>query len=464
MGAKAGQRRKPGPSGRPAGRQRLWLILFGLVFVLLFVVFAVAEGIGAPSIAPGDIAKVEGVPSELEGVSEAKFDRVIDQQAAQAKLKATPKPGTPKYEELKEKAVEEMINGVWLQGEAEELGVVVTTKQVEAELDKIKKENFPNHLAYTKFLDESHLAPDDAKERIMLQLLGTGVQEKVKQEAPEPSPEAIQTFYEEEKETRFKQKESRDVRFISNKDKSKAEAALKELENDNSPAGWKKTAAKYSSDSTTKTKGGLQEGIQEEFFREPSQEELKKAIFDSATGELSGVVEYEGTYFVIEVVKLNPAKTKSLKEAEPEIKAALEQETQQEFFTRFIDEFESKWRGRTHCDAEFLVEQCSNYSGSGHPANAPAACYEANPKTPATACPAPVPMTQPTLPGKVTLLKPKGEPFVQRPLPVPGAEAAAPEGAVPPEGAAPPPEEGAAPPPEEGAEPESSGKPKSSGK
>ena len=88
-------------------------------------------------------------------------------------------------------------------------------------------------------------------ERIRLQLLGTAVKEQVLAEAPEPSPEAIETFYEKEKEARFKQKASRDVRFISNESKAKAEAALKELEKDNSPAGWKKTAAKYSSDSTT---------------------------------------------------------------------------------------------------------------------------------------------------------------------------------------------------------------------
>ena len=451
MGAKSGQKRKPGASGRPAGRQRLWLILFGLVFVLLFVGFAVAEGIGSTSVPAGDIAVVKDAPSSIEDVTGAKFDRVLLQQESQAKLKKKLQPGTKKYEETKDAAIEEMINGVWLQGEAEELGVVVTDKQVAAELEKIKKENFPTKDAYNKFLDEANFAPQDVLERVRLQLLGTAVQEKVKEEAPEPSAEAIENYYAAEKNARFKQKESRDVRFVSNEDKAKVEAALKELKADNSPAGWKKTAAKYSSDSTTKTKGGLQEGIQEEFLQEP----IKKAIFGAATGELVGPVEYQKNFFVIEVVKLNPAKTKSLKEAEPEIKAALEQETQQEFFSEFIAEYESKWRGRTFCDEEYLVKLCSNYTGSGHPAGAPPACYEANPATPATACPAPVPLTQPALPGTVSLLKPKGEPFVQRPIPVAGEEAAAAEGAVPPEGAAPPPEEGSAPPPEGGGEAES---------
>ena len=81
-----------------------------------------------------------------------------------------------------------------------------------------------------------------------------------------------------------------------------------------------------------------------------------------------------------------------------------------------------------------MVEQCANYVGSGHPSSAPPACYEANPKTPATECPAPVTMTTPALPGTVTVVKPKGEPFVQRPRPE-AAPASSEAGSELPEGA-----------------------------
>jgi parvulin-like peptidyl-prolyl isomerase len=411
------------------------LALFGALFVVLFVVFAVAQGLGAPSVPSGDVALVQGVPTQLGHISEEDFEKALERQASAAKLKKTPKPGEPKYDELKEAALEELLQGAWLQGEAEEMGITVTEKEIEDELAKIKETNFPTQKAYKKFLAESHFTQQEVNERVEQQVAVAKIQEKVKAEAPAASSEAIAESYEAEKATKFTTKESRDVRVVINEDKAKIEAAKKALEKDHSPAGWKKIAAKYSSDATTKSKGGLQPGIQEEFL----PEQLKKPLFSAATGELIGPIKVEKNYFELEVVKLNPAKAKSLKEAEAEISATLAQEKQQEFFTEFIAGYESKWRSRTYCASGFETSKCANFGGSGHPASAPAECYEANPATPAKECPAPVTPTQPALPGSVTPLKPKGEPFAQRPRPPAPEEAAATEGAPVP-GAAPTPE------------------------
>ena len=65
--------------------------------------------------------------------------------------------------------------------------------------------------------------------------------------------------------------ESRDVRVVVNKDKAKAEAAKALLEKDDSPASWKKVAAKYSEDPTTKTKGGLQPGADRRTSGQPGR-------------------------------------------------------------------------------------------------------------------------------------------------------------------------------------------------
>lgn len=438
MGAKAGQRRSD-RDPKAAGRQRLWLIAFALLFVLLFIGFAVAQGIGSPSVPSGDVALVEDVPEELGAVTQEQFDRAFEQQAAQAKLKEVPKPGEDKYEELKKGALEEILNGVWLQGQAEELGITVTDSEIEKQLEKIKEQSFPTPQAYRKFLEESKFTQADVDERVKLQVLTTEIQEKVSEEAPKPSSAEVEETYEAERDSKFTTKESRDVRLIANEDKAKVEAAKKELEKDNSPANWKKVAAKYSSDPATNKKGGLQPGIQKEFL--PNQ--LKGPLFDGEKGVLIGPVKIEQNNLLVEVVKANPGETKPLKEVEDEIVAALEQQKQQEFFGEFVTDFQSRWESRTYCADDYLIEMCSNFVGSGHPANAPAACYEEDPKEPAKECPAPVTQTQPALPGTVTLEKPKGEPFAQRPLP----EASEEQGTVVPEGAAP---EGAAPP--EGAE------------
>lgn len=448
VGAKRGQKRKAGGSqGRSGGRQRLALIVFLAIFALLFIGFAIAEGIGGPSVPSGAVAVVSGVPDDAGTVTQDEFDRALARSAAEGKLKKVPKPGDDKFDELKEAAMTQLLNQVWLAGEAEELGVSVTDKQVETELEKIKEQSFPTAAAYKKFLEESKFTQEDVDTRIRLQLLSTGIQEQIKGESPQASSAQIADYYEKEKATRFTTKESRDVRIIINEDKSEVEAAKKALEKDHSPAGWKTVAAKYSSDPGTKSKGGLQQGITEEFLP-PS---LKGPIFGSATGELVGPVKNEKSYLLIEVVKLTPEKTKTLAESRSEITSTLGQELQQEFFSEFVANYESKWRSRTTCASDYLVSQCDNYVGNGRPANAPPACFEADPKVPITECPAVVTLTQPALPGTVTALKPKGEPFVQRPIPEASAAAAG-AGAV--EGA---PEEVEAEPEPEAAEPESSG-------
>ena len=446
MGAKSG--RKKQPAGRAAGRRRFGLILFAVLFVGLFVGFALADGIGEPSVPSGDVAVVKGVPSEISNVSEEEFDRSLSQQSAQSGAKKPPKEGSEKYEELKNAAVTELLNQVWIRGEAEELGISVTPKQVASELAQIKKQNFKAPGSYQQFLKSSNFTPADVKARVEVQVLSNQIQEVVRNGAPQASQSEIKDYYEAEKATQFTTPASRDVRIVLNKEKSEVEKAKAALEKDSSPASWKKVAAKYSTDPTTKSKGGLQTGVTEEFIKG----ELKQAIFSTPTGQLVGPVNYEGNWVLIESVKLNPEKAQSLAEVKPQISSTLNQQTQEEAFNEFVTEFTSKWTSRTYCAADFKTEACTNYTGNGHPTSAVPSCYEANPEVPPTECPAPVAQAVPALPGTVSVTKPKGEPFPQRPLPEPAAPATPPPaegGTVPPPSGAP--EEGAAP---EGAAPE----------
>jgi foldase protein PrsA len=413
----------------------LALILFGALLVVLFVIFAVTEGIGSPSVPSDDVVHVSSIPSDYANVSEEKLERSIARLATgEEKAKKPPQPGTDKYEELRDKAMTELIEGVWIRGEAEELDISVTPKQVEDELTTIKKQNFPTKGAFEKFLKESHFTEQEVNELVELQIFTKQIQAQVSQQAPPPSSDAVEAYYEAEKASQFTTKESRDVRLVVNEDKGEVDAAKAALDKDNSPASWKKVSAKYSSDPTSKAKGGLQEGITEELLQGP----LRAAIFDSPSGEVVGPVNFEKNYFVVEVVKLTPEKVKTLPEVKSQIESTLGQQAQQENLSDFVAAFGAKWLTRTTCADDFLMEKCGNYKGDGHPANAAPACYEADPKTPAKECPSPVTPIKPALPGTVTVTKPGGEPFPQRPLPEASAEvgeevpAGAPPTAAPP--------------------------------
>jgi parvulin-like peptidyl-prolyl isomerase len=439
VGAKSGKSGKG--STRSAGNQRLWLLVFGVVLAALFAGIAVAQGIGQPSVPDGDIALVEDAPDGLGSVSKEDFDQALRQQVSQASLKNLPKPGSKSYEELKIKTVEELLDAIWVRGQAEELDIAATDKQIEDELDQIKEQNFPTEKAYKQFLKTSRFTQEDVDDRVELQILGKQIQEKVSSEAPPPSDSQVEDFYESSKTTQFTTKPSRDVRLITSQDKGDVEAAKKALEADSSPASWKKVAPKYSEDTSTNKKGGLQENLTEEILPEP----LKKQIFAAATGDLIGPLKFTGSYTLVEVVKENPEKVQDLTEVRAQIESQLAQQVQQEYFSEFVIGYQSRWRSRTFCATGYTIERCSNFVGTGHPSTAPAACYEADPKVPVSECPAPVTQLAPALPGSTTVLKPQGEPLPQRPRPdepdkKAGAGAGEEPGGTLPEGSAAPPE------------------------
>ncbi|HWA52657.1 MAG TPA: peptidylprolyl isomerase, partial [Solirubrobacterales bacterium] len=303
--------------GKPAGLQRLALLGFAVLFILLFVIFAVAEGLGDPSVPSDAAAIVEDAPEGLGTITIKEFEHALEQTAAQTKV-PVPKPGDAKYDEMKEKALGEKIESVWIRGVAAEKGISVTEAEVAKELKKLKSKAFKTEKQYEEFLKESHFTPADVNDRVELQMLSEQVQTQVTEEAPVPSNGEIETYYEAAKASQFTTPESRDIRVIKNKDKAKVEEAKAALEKDDSIKSWEKVAKEFSTD-TTKSTGGLQSAVSEETLGEP----LGPEVFEAEQGELEGPFDEEGTFTLFEVMKITPEKTQSLEEAKSQISAQL---------------------------------------------------------------------------------------------------------------------------------------------
>ena len=170
MGAKRGQSRKS------VGRQRLALIVFGALFVVLFAASRSPRASGSQR----PLRRRRGGRGRSRGhgtVSEADLKRALLQQAAQAKLKKTPKPGEEKYEELKDAALGELLDTIWIQGEAEELGLG------DAETDRHRigpdqKTELQNRAEIREIpRNLRNLTQEDILDRVKLQLLSTQIQE-----------------------------------------------------------------------------------------------------------------------------------------------------------------------------------------------------------------------------------------------------------------------------------------------
>jgi parvulin-like peptidyl-prolyl isomerase len=416
-------------------------MIFGAAFLVLFLVVAIAEGIGDPSIPSGSVAIVEEAPRDVGEITQAELDHALEQAAAQAGVKKVPKPGDPQYDELNETAITGLLESAWVQGLADEMGLGVSDAELAAELKKVKKESFKSEAEFKKFLKEQKYTQADVDERVLLQKLSTDIQAKVAEEAPEPSQREIENYYEAAKSSQFTQQASQDLRLIVNKDEGKAKEALAALEKDNTAKNWAKVAKKYSEDAATKGSGGKQEGVQEGTLEEP----LDAAVFDAPEGQIEGPVDAPRGFTVFEVTNSNPESVQELKAVESQIESTLAQSSEQSYFAAFVSNFNNTWSGRTFCVEDYTTERCANFKGSGHPPTAPPACYEADPDGGRPeACPAPVFQLIPAMPGSITPLEPQGKPLAQRPQPVPGTEEApggaggVPEGAVPPPAEAPP--------------------------
>ncbi len=406
--------KSPGRLDRP---RRLGLIIFGATLVILFAVIAVAQGIGTPGVSSDDLAVVEDAVPDTGTITLKDLDRAIEQTAASSQTPTVPKKGTKAYKNLQDAAINQLLDSVWIQGQAGEMGIEVTDSDIADELATIKKSQFRSEAEFQAFLKQSKFTAADVNLRVKLQLLSDDIQKQVGEDAPKPTDSQIQDYYDAAK-SQFAVPASRDVRLVLNKDKTKVEQAKAELEKGSTDADWKRIATKYSTDPASKDTGGLRPGLTEGLVEEP----LNGKIFDADKGEIVGPVQTPLGYYVFQVDKITEASTQPLKKVRKQISDQLVQANQQQYFQSFVEDYGQKWQSRTFCNADYLVERCENFKAPAHPETVQGVpvdkgCYEAHPDKQPKACPAPVALLSPALPGTVTVLNPTGTALPQRPRP-----------------------------------------------
>jgi hypothetical protein len=163
---------------------------FALPLVILSVLGWGAAGSAAlplpEELVPNTVARVSDVSERAGTVTLAEFRHALVLAAA-GEDRAVPKPGGRGYEKLMRTAVDTLLEAVWIKGQAAEMNIVVTRRQVWRELAFIKKENFKNGAEYRQFLKEAHFTRRDVFERVELQLLSTRIQIRVAAGARNPS-------------------------------------------------------------------------------------------------------------------------------------------------------------------------------------------------------------------------------------------------------------------------------------
>ena len=91
--------------------RRFGLIVFGAILVALFAVIAIANGgVGKPSVPSGDIIYVQEVPDGLGNISQDDYNRSFEQTWKRGGLKSAPKEGDAQYDQVKEAAINDLLD------------------------------------------------------------------------------------------------------------------------------------------------------------------------------------------------------------------------------------------------------------------------------------------------------------------------------------------------------------------
>jgi foldase protein PrsA len=285
-----------------------------------------------------------------------------------AKKKTAPKPakGQPEptdaqfktqcqqqYDQFKSEVLGFLIRSTWLDQEATKQSVKVTDKEVQKQIDDIKKQQFTQKGSYEKFLQTAGLTNEDVLFQQRVRTLQDKITAKITKGKDKVTDAQIAAYYNSHK-SQFSTAERRNVRIVLTKDKATAQKAKDALASGQS---WKAVAKKYSIDQASKNKGGeLQGGV----AKGQQEKALDTAIFSAKKGKTTGPVKTQFGWYVFEVEKITTGKQQSLDESKANIKQQLSQQQQQNALKKFGDDYRKRYKAETDCRKGYQVDDCKN--------------------------------------------------------------------------------------------------------
>jgi parvulin-like peptidyl-prolyl isomerase len=329
----AGQRDESAANGGFSMKQRT--LLAGLALVVVLLLAACGGGGGTADLGSNSIVVVGS-----QQVSKAQLASLLarTKKSYEGAKRPFPKPGTSQYNALQSQAVTYLLQHAEYMEKAKEMGIDVSDKQVDAQIDQVKKTYYGgSEKRYEAALKQQSTTPDEeraaVKEQLTLQQLYDKITSKV-----HVSDAAIASYYNQNK-TVYKQKESRDVRHILVPTKAQADQLYAQLVADHEK-NFAALAKKYSKDPGSKSTGGKLTIARGQMV--PS---FDRTAFALKTGQLSKPVRSSYGWHIIQA--LSPIKPPSVtplnKTLKASIRGQLEQQQKTEAVTKWVDDVKTEF-------------------------------------------------------------------------------------------------------------------------
>jgi foldase protein PrsA len=300
-----------------------------------------AQSPGAPVIVPSDPPNFDKCVAQVRKQVPSLAKTTTKQLRADCKQLFT---------SLSSQVMDFLIKGYWYQAQAAKLGIKVTDAQVQKAFNTAKSQQFQTPAQFQNFLSQTGQTQADILFRFRINQI---FMKLVAKHQTAITPAVIQQYYQSHLK-QFGTPETRNIQIVLAKDKASADAAKSALVSGQS---WADVAKKYSTDPTTKDKGGLLTGV----AKGQEDQALDAAAFSAAVNKLSGPIKGQFGYYVFEVQKITKPTQQTLAQATPLIRQTLQGQQQTNAQTALDKQVKKNFLSQTQCRSGYSMADCVGY-------------------------------------------------------------------------------------------------------
>ena len=309
----------------PAPLMKLRYPLLALPLVLILA----ACGGGSTALKASDVATVAS-----QHVTKLQFDQAMKQQRLSMKRQGQtfPAAGSTAFSALKNQLLSVLVQNAEFEDQAAKLGVSVSNKDVETQLDTIKKQYFGgSEKRYEQQLKQQGYNDAEVRAQIRGQILSQRLFQKVTADVT-ASDKEVHAYYVAHK-SQYVTKASRDARYILvGKNKQSLAQSLESQLKGAPDSKWCTLAKKYSQDPSSKDTCG-----KATFQKGQTVPEFDKLLFSLPTKGVASVNSTQYGWFVLQpTAAAKPAGASPEKTVAVTIRAQLEQENRNQQMSDWV--------------------------------------------------------------------------------------------------------------------------------
>jgi foldase protein PrsA len=299
------------------------LLALPLVFILA------ACGGSSVALKSSDVAAVG-----KQHVTKLQFDQSMKQQRLSLKRQGQkfPAAGSTQFSALRNQVLSVLVQNAEFEDEAAKLGVSVSAKEIQTQLDTIKKQYFGgSEKRYQQQLKQQGYDDAEVRNQIRNQILSQRLFQKVTADVTASNKE-VHAYYVAHK-SQYVTKASRDVRYILvGKNKQSLAQSLETQLKSAPDSTWCTLAKKYSQDPSSKDNCG-----KATFQKAQTVPEFDKLLFSLPTKGTASVNSAQYGWFVLQpTAAAKPAGTSPEASVATTIRAQLEQENRNQQMSDWV--------------------------------------------------------------------------------------------------------------------------------